>query len=212
MDETRYSAARKDLRSGDVGLVRTGNYLARSGRSEYSHAFLLAWRNSDQSTLLVAESREGRGGQLLTLSSQVRAYPGQIDIYRADGAARILRERAATIAVNWAGKRYGYPNIAKIWLAKRPWLRAIAEEYYCARGWQNPFVLEETIPSPWHEPKVCSQLCCWAYRQAKYELFHRLKPEWRAFDLAPNLNDRFVEPGDLHRGGALQLVAKGLVL
>jgi hypothetical protein len=210
-ETTRYWHVRKELRSGDVGLVRTGNLIAQTGRSEESHAFLLAWRHADQSTLLVAESREGRGGQLLTLSSQVREYPGQIDIYRPT-CVRLLAERAATIAVNWSGKRYSYPNILKIWLAHHPLLRKAAEEYCLLRGWQNPFVLDEVHPSPWDEPKICSQLVTWAFREAKHELGNRLKPSDAWWDLVPGLNDRFVEPADIARSGSKQLIAKGLVL
>lgn len=208
---TRYSVIRESLRSGDVGLVRTGNYIARTGRSDKSHAFELAWRHADQSTLLVAESREGRGGQVLTLKSQVARFPGQIDIYRPK-CARVLAERAATIAVNWSGRGYGYPNIWRIWLAHKPWLRTLAEQVYDLAGLHNAFPIRETVASPWEEPKICSQLVAWSYRWAKTELFHRLAPADREFDLVPNLNDRFIEPGDLDRSGSLELIAKGLVL
>lgn len=213
-DETRYSDVRDALRSGDVGLVRTENYIARKGRSDKSHAFLLAWRHADQSTLLVAESREGRGGQVLTLKSQIARFPGQIDIYRPrDPCPRILAERAATLAVNWSGRGYGYPNLWRIWLAHQPWLRTLAEHAYDLARVRNPFgPIREVVASPWEEPKICSQLVAWSYRWAKTELFHRLTPVQREFELVPNLNDRFVEPGDLDRSGSLQLIAKGLVL
>lgn len=218
METTSYSKIRNELRSGDFGLVRASEsaisqYIAGKGRSDKSHALLLAWRHADQSTLLVAESREGRGGQVLTLASQVARFPGQIDIYRPKAPCpRILSERAATIAVNWSGRGYSYPGIWRIWLADKPWLRTIAEQAYDLAGVQNPFPIREVVPSPWEEPKICSQLCVWAYRKAKSELFYSLSPEELGFEIVPNLNDRFIEPGDIDRSGALELVAKGLVL
>lgn len=207
---TNYRDVREQILSGHIGLVRTGNLIGRQGRSEYSHAFLCAWRNADQRTLLIAESREGRGGQILTLSSQVRRFPAQIDIYRPTLACPCeVTQRAATIAINWAGRRYGYPNILRIALVHRPGLRAMAE----LLGYE--FDVENTTPSPWDEPKVCSQLVAWAYRKAREEVGTRcscpLHREMSAWDPAPQLGDRYVEPGDLARSG-FELVFKGLVI
>lgn len=205
---TNYHDVRDSICNGDVGLVRDGGnpisrLIAMSGRGNYSHAFPCAWRNSDQDTLLAAESREGRGGQLVTLSSVVRRYPRLVDIWRPTFDCPIaVSRRAATIAVNWSGHRYNYPGLARIAIAHRPELRWLAEKFCGAR-----FNLSDTRPSRWDAPKFCSQLVAWSYRQAVRELGSLT--EW---DPCPRLGDAWVEPSDLARGGAFELLFEGLII
>ena len=214
---TRYRDVRHKIRSGDLGLVRnSGSLIARTGRSQYSHAFTCVWRVADQDTLSVAESREWRGGQVLSLSSQVRRFPGRIDILRPnDLCPDSLRERAATVAYNWAGHAYSYPNIAKIALVHHPLLREAIE----LAGYA--FDLTDTRPTPWELGKICSQMHAWAYRWAKDELLQEFEPAQRrmlrkegvyGWDPCPELGDSWIEPGDLARSGSYDKVFEGLVI
>jgi hypothetical protein len=202
---TRYHAIRSRIEDGDLLLFRRPESpIARWGRGEVSHAATAAWRHGNQSTLLLAESREFAGGRLVTLSSQVRAYPGRIDLYRpTNGCPRGVRERAASIACNWAGKPYGWTNVAQATLMHTPILRFLYEGWTSQR--LNP---TDTRLSNWDEPKHCSQLVTWAYRRAQWEMAMQLV-DW---DPCPNLSDRFVEPTDLARSAAFRLIAKGLVI
>jgi hypothetical protein len=223
---TPYRDVRHLIRSGDLGLLRTPEGLiALQTRSDFSHAMTCVWRNGDQRTLAIAESREGRGGQVLTLRSQVRRFPGRIDIYTPTNACpEILRERAATIAFNWAGYGYAYPNIFWMAVVHRPELRWLAEQF------GHEFKLGDTTPSDWAETKVCSQLHGWAYRKAAIELAQEGRIIWKQcpvdlimrrsfldpirvdWDPVPNLGDRWIEPGDLARSGSYTLAFEGLTL
>ncbi len=214
---TSYAVIRKSLLDGDVALMRPsgvlGNLIRGYGRSEYSHAMLCCWRRADQQTLLAAESREGVGSRLVTLSHLVQRWPGRIDIFRVAvrGANTAEREdieritqRAATLAVNWSGHAYNYPGVLKAWLARKPLLRIPAERLgirfdFTARG-----------ISAWDAPKFCSQMVAWAYRQAALEISAETGRDVRYWqvDPAPGIHDAWVEPGDLARG--LRRVYEGL--
>jgi hypothetical protein len=214
-----YKYAREIIRSGDCGLLkRPGSAIAEKGRSNKSHAMMMVWRHSDQSTLSVAESRELCGARVISLSSQVERFPGAIDVYTPnDDCPKILRERAATIAYNWAGHAYNYPNILKIWLAHETWLRSLAGAAILVAekcGLNLPrinFDFTDLTPTKWDEAKICSQLYVWSYRWAKHELFFQLDERARNWDPVPELGDRWVEPGDLARSGSLNRIAEGLV-
>lgn len=212
---TDYYEVRDSLSSGDQMVLNRPGWISRHGRSTASHVGTLVWREADQNTLSVAESREGKGGRIVSLSTQVRKYPGLIDIYTPTaGCSQPLRERAATIAYNWAGNEYGYLGIAQRGLVHFPLLYELAH----ALGYRPD--LTDLLPSPWNEPKVCSGLNLWVYRWAKLELTGMLdapddeKRLWltAGWDPCPMLGDRWVEPGDLLRGGGFKLLAKGLVI
>ena len=203
-----YSYARPFIRSGDLALVRAQEgqqtLIGRIGRSFYRHAMTCAWRIDDQDTLLVPESREGRGGQIPTLSSQVRRFPRLIDIYTpSDDCPETLRRRAATIAINWSGHGYNYPGIAKNLIAHYVTLQKLAE----ALGYELD--LDNISPSEWAAPKFCSQFHVWAYRWAKLELLTREKWNW---DPVWGLNEEFCQPADLARSGSYRLKFRGLVI
>jgi len=105
------------IRDGDLLLFRGRCVLSRligiAGRSEYTHAARAVWWGD---LLFCCEVRELKGGRAVTLESQVRKYPGQIDVfgtnpglrwreYDRGGAVRYLRQLA--------GCDYGYFNVLK---------------------------------------------------------------------------------------------------
>src|SRR5262245_66124760 len=74
-----------DIRDGDLLLFRGRGVIARligvAGRSEYSHAARAVWWGYD---LFCCEVRELRGGRAVTLESQVRKFPGLIDVFEVN--------------------------------------------------------------------------------------------------------------------------------
>lgn len=225
---TDYEDARHLVRSGDMAVFNREGLISMMGRCGASHIGTLLWREADQDSLSIAESREGYGGRVVSLKHQVELHPGCIDIYTPnDDCPETLRERAATVAYNWAGYGYAYPVIGEMSLVHMPFAYWLART--CFR-YDPDF--ENLLPSEWHAPKVCSQMHAWAYRWAKLELAGLLeyiesKPiakldvsellRWRAclasgWDPCPNMGDRWIEPADLVRSGSYRCIAKGLVV
>jgi len=198
-----YSQVREQIPSGALGLIRGENVITRTGRGRHRHAFTCAWRYGDQATLLAAEARELIGSRIVTVSSIVNDFPGLVDIFVPVEACPVrLRERAATIAINWAGRSYNYPGVLKCWMAHRSELVRLAT-------WLGfEFNLDDTTPSPWDAAKHCSQFHAWSYRRAARECLPALSPP--VWDPCPNLGDPFIEPSDLARSGAYTCLFKGL--
>lgn len=174
------------------GLVSWGTL------TEATHIGMILWRKADQNSLSVAESREFKGSRVVSFSSQVRAFPGMIDVYRPKVDCHpILRERAATVAYNWAGHSYGYPGIGMQLVDRMPIVRFLAERLMGYNPDRSSMVL-----SRWESSKYCSQLYAWAYRLAKYEL-----GIFGSWEPCPGINDRFITPGNLTHSGAFDLIA-----
>jgi len=215
---TQYQHIRRAIRSGDLMVLKNPGLIARhAGRGEASHVGTLAWRHDDQDTLLVGESREWVGARVVTLSSQVRKYPGQIDIYTpTEDCPRELRARMATLAVNWAGRSYSYAGILRRALVELP----LAYELATRCGYE-PVGMTDLLPSPWEEPKVCSGLALWLARWAKLELAGLdpginqalcravLAEGWEPL---PLLSDRWAAPNDLVGSAKYKLLAANLVV
>ena len=183
-------------------VLRRPGLITWATRSPASHIGILVWRNADQNTLAVSESREGRGGQTLSFSSQVRRFPGQIDIYRPTrDCPEIIRERAATICFNWAGYGYNYPGIKNLTIDHMPVVRFFLER----TGLYTPDRLDLT-PTTWEASKFCSQLYAWAYRRAKYEL--GISCRW---DPVPGIGDRWITPAALIHSGSFNRFAIGFI-
>jgi len=196
---TPYWDARSHIPNGALIAFRNGGVLGWNERTHVTHIATSLWREGDQATLLLAESREGHGGRLVTLSSQVRAYPGAIDVYLPTlGCPLPLQERAATIACNWAGYAYRYRGLLEMGLLEMPLLRWLLR--------YNPDTTDMTL-SAWDAAKVCSQFHIWAYRWAKREL----RMEDVDWDPVPGIGDMWVKPGDLVRSGSYHLAFPGLV-
>lgn len=177
------AAERGLLVDGSVLLFRGRSRLARAiqlgGRSEYSHAAMLAtWMGQP----LCLEVRELRGGRVVTLESQVRRYSGQIDLYAVAPMQLNEQRRAAVRAmVRFAGEPYGYAAVAREALLHLP----------VVRWWTSPSYDDQ---SDWDgSPPYCSQAVAIALRAG-------------GVDPVPRLADTHTEPGDLARSSALELL------
>lgn len=115
------------LENGDVLAWRAnsliGAMIARSEASRYSHAGMVCRCCED--TLMVAEVREFKGGRIVTLSSQVLLYPGQIDVFKidTDRYPEFDRDGAVRHMIQYAGQEYGYWGVAKLALVHIPFIR-----------------------------------------------------------------------------------------
>lgn len=118
-----------DLWDGDLLLFRGSGFVAKViqhfTNSEYSHAAMVTWANG---VPMCAEVREWHGGRLVTLESQVKRYPSQIDVYKADAQNLyngIHRHKAARFMERLAGCDYGYWSVVKAALSRLPLLRLV---------------------------------------------------------------------------------------
>jgi hypothetical protein len=73
--------ARDQVCDGDLLLFRRRGLIATAGRGTHSHAAKVAWWGED---LFCLEVREWYGGRAVTLESQVRKFPGPIDLYHTN--------------------------------------------------------------------------------------------------------------------------------
>ncbi len=169
-----YADARSLIGDGDLLLFRRRGVISVAGRGVHSHAAKAAWWGDD---LFCLEIREWYGGRAVTLSSQVRRYPGRIDVYEVNpdnrwpeydvaGASRFMRRLA--------GCHYGYLGVLT------------------AAALHLPFVRFLTRPNmddkdQGKRPPFCSQACAMADRLGG------------GVDPVPHLADPLTEPADLAR-------------
>ncbi len=194
---TLYRTARPTIRNGDVLLLRNpSSPIAVLGRGLYSHASVAFWHgalHSQERVLMLAEFRELVGGRIVTLSSQVRRYPGRLDVFRPKCTPH-LASFAAEIMVRQAGHAYGWGSIVACGALHAPGVR------WAARRWWNA---ADTRLSGWSDCKHCSQAVTWAYRKAA-------RTARSNFELAPGLADWAVEPTHLEHSAGLERVVTGL--
>lgn len=176
----RYASVRESIQDADLLLFRGRGVVSRfirvAGRGHYSHAAMPVWARS---SLLCCEVREFHGGRAVTLSSQVRLYPGCIDVYRTvppcvstPGQRSFDAGYAADLMLRKAGTKYGYSAVLKAGLLHLPFVRL----------WQTPDTDDES---------VCSEALASCLRKA-------------GMDPTPNLSDRLTEPNDLARSICFQ--------
>jgi len=169
-----YADARSRISDGDLLLFRRRGVISIAGRGVHSHAAKAAWWGDD---LFCLEIREWYGGRAVTLSSQVRRYPGRIDVYQvnpdnrwpeydAAGASRFMRRLA--------GCPYGYLGV----------LAAAALHLPLVRFLSRPDLDDHDSA---RRPPFCSQACAMADRLGG------------GVDPVPPLADRLTEPADLAR-------------
>jgi hypothetical protein len=168
------AAARKEVRDGDLLLFRRRGLIAVAGRGVHSHAAKAAWWGDD---LFCLEVREWYGGRAVTLESQVRKFPGRVDLYHTNPNQRwpeYDRARAITWMRQLAGCDYGYAAVLAAAMLHLPFVRMTvrAEVEDCAVDRRPPF---------------CSQACAMADRVGG------------GVDPVPHLADRLTEPADLAR-------------
>jgi hypothetical protein len=166
--------ARPHIADGDLLLFRRRGLIAIAGRGAHSHAAKAAWWGDD---LFCLEMRELHGGRAVTLASQVRRYPGGIDLYHANPANRwpeYDRTRSTMLMRRLAGCDYGYAAVLAAAMLHLPFIRmAVRAE-----------VEDSAID---RRPPFCSQACATADRVGG------------GVDPVPHLADRLTEPADLAR-------------
>lgn len=166
------------IRDGDLLLFRGRGIVSRligvAGRSEYTHAARAIWWGG---MLFCCEVRELKGGRAVTLESQVRKYPGVIDVFETNPDERWQEyDRAGALRImrRLAGCDYGYLGVIKAALRHLPVWRFLV----------RPDTDDRTVAS---RPPFCSQAVAMADRVGGQ------------VDPVPHLADRVTEPADLAR-------------
>ena len=166
--------ARPQIADGDLLLFRRRGLIAIAGRGEHSHAAKAAWWGDE---LFCLEVREWHGGRAVTLESQLKKYPGRIDLYHTNPANRwpeYDRTRSTTMMRRLAGCDYGYAAVLAAAMLHLPFVRmAVRAE-----------VEDDAID---RRPPFCSQACAMVDRVGG------------GVDPVPHLADRLTEPADLAR-------------
>ncbi len=187
-----YRECRLDIRDGDDALFRNGGLIAATGQGPWTHAAKCFWFGN---TLLLAEVREWYGGRCVTLSSQVKKYPGRIDIFRPKCRADTAKF-SAELLCRLAGHEYGWANIWRLGFSRLPLLRLLS-------GWRPK--TWDMKPTPFGEPMICSQAVIWCERAAGQT------DSPTKFLPCPHKGDRWVTPDDIGFSGDHELKFEGLM-
>ncbi len=199
----KYSDAVHYLEEADVLMFRPntilGKLIAIYGGGLHSHTGLASWNGN---LVECVEFREWKGGRTVNLWSQVRDFPGLIDVYRPAKSVELpnlyigqsqtngnrsikylkydLTDEKKRDITNTAreltGNDYGWGIICKLFFRYLPFFRLRNRA--------------ETIDSDFSDIFVCSTLVSYAYRQ-------------HFVDLTPNLNDQYTVPSDISRSSML---------
>ena len=185
-DETlkrmKYENIRHEIWNADLLLFRKrrigllDGLIAVAGRGIHSHAAKAAWWKND---LFCLEVREFHGGRAVSLSSQVKKYPGRIDVFRPNPDNRWPNydaDKAVELMRKLAGCDYGYGNVLLTAMTHFPLIRIFVRP-------------NRNDASPWNprRPPFCSQAVSMADRIGG------------GVDPVPQLADGFTEPADLAR-------------
>lgn len=194
---TPYHDAWSLIRNGDILLLRRPGIIPWGTLGGASHVMIAAWRDDDvdEQTLGIVEAREGKDIRWVTLHSQVKNYPGLIDVYRPLCPLH-LAHKAATIAMRQCGKRYDYFGLWRAAALRSPLLHALAR--------YEPLDPDD-LPE-WDDDKFCSFLGDWVFCRANYELDDH--SGWR---LVPNVNPRDVVPVNIEQSGSARRIIRGLL-
>jgi len=162
------------IMDGDLLLSKRRGLISIAGRGDHSHAAMAArWKNE----WFCLEVRELFGGRAVTLQSQVRRYPGRIDVYQANPDNRwpeFDRSKTVEYMQSLAGCDYGWRNLVYASLLHLPWIRLLV----------RPDTDDATIT---HRPPFCSQAVAMATRIGG------------GVDPVVHLADQLTEPADLAR-------------
>ncbi len=181
MKRMKYDDVRHEIWNADLLLFRKrrigllDGVIAVAGRGIHSHAAKAAWWKND---LFCLEVREFHGGRAVSLSTQVKKYPGRIDVYRPNADNRWPQydtDKVLEIMRKMAGCDYGYWNVCVTALTHLPLFRIFVRP---DRNDDSELDL--------HYPPFCSQAVATADRIG-------------GVDPVPQLADRFTEPADLAR-------------
>lgn len=179
----RWDDARAQLGHGYLLLLRANprslasRLISRAGRSIYSHAARVAWRDQEIRCL---EVREWHGAREVSLLDQVVKWPGRWDVFEPNpgNIAKALGcDYDARAAVNYlrglVGKPYGWVNLLRIAALHTPGLRML-------------------IAPPTDDEAESGFLPVCSHAQA-------LADRIAGVDPVVNLADRVTEPADLAR-------------
>lgn len=156
---TNYESVRPWLKDGDIIAIQGGGLLGRLYK--YTHVEMVKWvRNErgDNETCCIVGFREFEGCRLVTLSSQVRRFPGKLSVYRPLCNHHVAA-KAADLLTKQTGKRYSWWVIAVGFLWHLTLLRFLT-------GWKPGPDDANDEPNKWSAAKVCSSGIVWAYRAA----------------------------------------------
>lgn len=174
----RLSECASQIWNGDLLLFRGSGLLARligtAGRSPYTHAARAIWWGD---TLFCCEVRELKGGRAVTLASQVRKFPGRIDVFATNPDNRWAeydRHGAIQHMLQLTGCDYGYRGLLEAALLHVPLWRV-----FMRPATEDSHVVKR--------PPFCSEACAMADRIGGH------------VDPVPHLADRITEPADLAR-------------
>ena len=173
----KYSDGRGLIADGDLVLIRRrAGLIAVAGRSEHVHAGMAAWWGDSLFLLEMWVT-----GRAVTLSSQVKAMPGRVDVFETNAghpnpmdvlAADFSRSTAVETMKRFAGTPYGWRHLLRVALHHLPFTRFV-------------FRPDTRDDSNGGRP-ICSEAVSHAYRAG-------------GFDPVPHLADRHTEPADLAR-------------
>lgn len=155
------------------GQAITSRLIKMAGRGVHSHSAKLIWVKGIP---FVVEVREWVGGRAVTLESQVKKYPGQIDVFRTnpDNSFLYSREKAAKYMLHLCGSPYGWGHIKVASFAHLFGVRLITEVN----------LNDDDLPKG---PPFCSEACAIADRLGG------------GYDPVPYLSDDMTYPADLTR-------------
>jgi hypothetical protein len=170
----RFSEAEKKIRDGDLLLFRRRGAISMVGRGEHCHAAKAAWWKGD---LFCLEMLWLHGGRAVTLESQVKQYPGRIDVFQTNPRNRwhnYDRAGAVRFMRRLCGSGYGYKALITASFLHMP----------IVRWFVKPDMDDTAIDC---RAPFCSQACSMADRIGG------------GVDPVPQLADRCTEPADLAR-------------
>jgi len=171
-----------EIRDADLLLYRrlprepslVARLIAACGRGDHYHAAKVAWASG---MLRCLETRSWRDAREVSLESQVRRYPGRIDVYRSNPGDRwpeYDRAGATRVMRCISGKKYGWWNLLLAALLHLPVVRLFVRADVDDRAVDK-------------RPPYCSHACAYADRVGG------------GVDPVPHLADRLTEPADLAR-------------
>ncbi len=174
MKSVCYQNVRSQIHDGDLLLFRRRGLISAFGRGVHNHAAKAAWWNGD---LFCLEVLQLVGGRAVTLSSQVRRWPGRYDVYETNPDDRwpnYDRQAACRFMRRLCGCDYGYRGLAAAAMLHLPLVRLFV----------RPAVDDQAVD---RRPPFCSHACAMADRLGG------------GVDPVPFLADRLTEPADLAR-------------
>ncbi len=169
-----YRHQREFIHDGDLLLFCRRGLISIAGRGIHSHAGKAAWWGD---RLYLLEMRQFKGGRAVPLSSQVAAWPGRWDFFRANARNRwptYDRRRSTELMKQFAGQPYGWSAVTAAALLHLPIVRLF----------MHPDVDDKAVD---RRPPFCSHACAMADRIGG------------GVDPVPMLSDRLTEPADLAR-------------